>query len=64
MVDYVITLQYDVPDVLHTRKLRGASSLNLTEHRLIRSKMSLVDKKSVPYKTNVSVKKLNTNKEN
>ena len=49
----------DLHEVKHTRVLRGALSLNLTDHRLLRTKLSLAVQKKTRHLAKPPLKKLN-----
>ena len=58
-IDFIIIRQRDISDVRHTRVMRGDSVSVFSDHRLVRSKLSLSVKKTVSHQSCQRFRKLN-----
>ena len=63
-IDFIIIRQRDISDVRHTRVMRGASASVFSDHRLVRSKLSLSVKKTVSHQSCQRFRKLNVSQLN
>ena len=60
LIDYAITRQRDVKDVLHTKAMCGSS--NWSDHKLVKCALAFQSKKPLRHKAKISTRKLNINK--